>query len=121
MTRRTHRGGGPGPDTRGPSQQAGDRAPGSAAGAASDSSFTEVIDSRLGSVRARGHLTPQAADMLHGTVEALRRSGHDRILLDLGGVQAVSDAGLHAIRSLQDRIDAAGGHLTVLGADADRG
>ena len=82
------------------------------------SPFTEIIDGRTGSIHAQGPLTRQAADMLRGTVEALRRSGHTRIVLDLGGVQAVDDAGLHAVRSLQDRTHAAGGHLTVLDAPA---
>jgi len=100
---------------RQPDGQTGPRRP---EPATNGSSFTEIVDGRTGSIRARGHLTRQAADMLRGTVDALRRSGHTRIVLDLGGVQAVDDAGLHAVRSLQDRTHAAGGHLTVLDAPA---
>jgi anti-anti-sigma regulatory factor len=80
--------------------------------------FSEVVDGQLGSVRARGRLDRQAADMLGGTVEALRRGGHARIVLDLAGAYAVDDTGLHLIRSLQDRISATGGRLTVLDAPA---
>lgn len=76
--------------------------------------FSEVVDARLGSIIARGHLTRQGADMLGGTVEALQRSGHRRIVVDLGGVRDADDAGLHAVRCLQDRISAAGGRLLLL-------
>jgi hypothetical protein len=52
--------------------------------------------------------------MLRGTVEAMQGTGVPTDRLDLGGVQAVDDAGLHAIRSPQDWSSAAGGHLTVV-------
>lgn len=76
--------------------------------------FTEVIDGRSGTIRAHGHLDVRAADMLGGAVEALQGSGHVRILLDLGGVQAADAAGLRAIRSLEETVSAAGGRLRVL-------
>ncbi len=37
--------------------------------------FTEVINSRAGVIRARGHLTVQAADLLSGAVLALHEGG----------------------------------------------
>lgn len=77
-------------------------------------SFTEAIDRRTGCIRARGCLDGRAADMLTGAVEALWRSGSGRVVLDLGGVHAVDDAGLDAIRTLQQQVAAQGGCLTLL-------
>ena len=77
-------------------------------------SFTETIDGRLGSIKARGHLTTRAADMVSGTVEVLRRSGHDRVVLDLAGVQQADDDGLRALHDLADGIREDGGRLTLL-------
>ncbi|NEK84963.1 STAS domain-containing protein [Blastococcus saxobsidens] len=77
-------------------------------------SFTETIDGRLGSIRAEGHLTGRAADMVRGTVEVLRRSGHDRVVVDLREVRQVDDDGLRALRTLADGIRDDGGRLTLL-------
>ncbi len=77
-------------------------------------SFTEAVDRRTGCIRARGRLDGRAADMLTGTVEVLRQSGSGRVVLDLGGVHAVDDAGLEAIRTLQQQVAAQGGRLTLL-------
>src|SRR5690348_7365214 len=54
--------------------------------------FTELVDQRRGSVRASGRLTPQAADLLRGTVLALHGDGHPRVVIDLGGVDAADEA-----------------------------
>ncbi len=54
-------------------------------GASAGDSFTEEVNGRTGSIRARGDLNPRTAARLRGTVEALHRSGHARILLDLAG------------------------------------
>ena len=82
---------------------------------ASDSaSFTETIDGRLGAISAQGHLTTSAADMVRGTVEVLRRSGHDRVVVDLKGVQQADDDGLRVLHALADGIRADGGRLTLL-------
>ncbi len=88
--------------------------PGGRSSSAEDVFFSEAIDRRTGSVRARGCLDGQAAAMLGGTVEALHRSGWGRIVLDLGGVQAVDGAGLRALHSLESRIAADGGHVALL-------
>jgi anti-anti-sigma regulatory factor len=77
------------------------------------STLTEVVDARIGTVRASGHLTAQGADLLRGTVEQLHRSGHARVLLDLRGVQAADDAGLHVLRDAARALAADGGELLV--------
>lgn len=77
-------------------------------------SFAEAIDRRTGCIRASGHLDSRAADMLGGTVEVLHRSGCGRIVLDLGGVEAVDDAGRDALRSLEEWIAEQGGHVALL-------
>jgi len=78
--------------------------------------FTEVVDSRAGVVRARGHLTAQAADLLSGAVLALHQGGHRRVLLDLEGVQEAEDAGLLLLQRLRTVLCAEGGSLVVLHA-----
>jgi anti-anti-sigma regulatory factor len=77
------------------------------------STLTEVVDARIGTVRASGYLTVQGADLLRGTVEHLHRSGHARVLLDLRDVQAADDAGLHVLRDTARALAADGGELMV--------
>ncbi len=77
-------------------------------------SFTEAIDRRTGCIRASGRLDARAADMVSGTVDALRARGWACIVLDQGGVQAADDAGLHAVRSPEAEVAAAGGRMTLL-------
>lgn len=77
-------------------------------------SFTEVVDSRAGVIRARGHLTAQAADLLTGAVLALHERGHQRVLLDLQGIQGAEDAGLLMLQHLQTGVIAQGRSLVVL-------
>jgi hypothetical protein len=72
-------------------------------------SFTEVVDSRAGVIRARGHLTAQAADLLSGAVLALHEGGHRRVLLDLQGLQGAEAAGLSMLQHLQTVVTAEGG------------
>jgi anti-anti-sigma regulatory factor len=81
-----------------------------------DSAFTERIDARLGAIRAQGHLTVRAADMVCGTVEALRRSGHGAVVVDLRGLSRADDEGLHTLHALEDRVREDGGRLTLLDA-----
>jgi hypothetical protein len=83
------------------------------ASAVQGSYFTETVDPRTGSVRASGRLDSRGVDMLSGTIEGLRRSGCTRVLLDLGGVQAVDDAGLHGVRSPEAEVAATGGRMTL--------
>ncbi|MGY1602316.1 STAS domain-containing protein [Geodermatophilus sp. SYSU D00815] len=76
-------------------------------------SMTEVVDPRRGSVRVSGHLTVQGADLVRGTVESLRRSGHARVLVDLQDVQAVDAAGLHVLRDVARSLAEGGGVLVL--------
>ena len=74
----------------------------------------EVVDGRSGSIRVRGRLTPQGADMLRGTVTALRRSGHRHVLLDLRDLLEADAGAMANLRTLEDVITADGGRLTIL-------
>jgi len=75
--------------------------------------LTEVVDGRAGRVRAGGHLTPQGADLLRGTVEGLLRQGHSTVVLDLADVQAADDVGLHVLSTLRSTMAAEGDLLLV--------
>jgi anti-anti-sigma regulatory factor len=77
--------------------------------------FGQVVDGRLGSIRAHGDLTRRTADQLRGTVEALLRNGHRRVVLDLGSLQSADEPGMRALRTLQAAVDADGGRLALLG------
>ncbi|MFP5327511.1 MAG: STAS domain-containing protein [Acidimicrobiia bacterium] len=83
--------------------------------------FTEVVDSRKGSIRARGHLTVQGADLLSGAVLALHDRGHRRVLLDLQGLHGYDAAGLLMLQHLQVSMAADGGTLIVMHAPAYSG
>lgn len=80
--------------------------------------FTETIDAQHGRIRARGHLTLHATDMLAGIAEALHRDGHDHVVVDLAEVDLAEAAALHELDALRRRLGAAGGRLTVLHAPA---
>lgn len=77
--------------------------------------FTQTVDGRLGTVRPRGHLTAETGALLRETVEALHRSGHTRVRLDLGGLVSADDAGLDALSSLQRWVTARGRSLVLVG------
>ncbi|RBY90206.1 hypothetical protein DQ244_12105 [Blastococcus sp. TBT05-19] len=78
------------------------------------SAFSEQVDGRTGVVRARGHLTVQAADLLSGTASTLHREGHRQVLLDLQAVQRTDDAGLELLEQLRTTIAARGGRVVVI-------
>lgn len=82
--------------------------------------FSELVDPRRGSVRASGHLTAQAADLLRGTVLALHGDGHSRVVVDLGDVEYADEAGLAVLESLRTTVADDGGRLLLLG-DLARG
>ena len=86
-----------------------------------DQTFTARIDSRSGAIRAQGHLTARAADMVGGTVEVLRRSGHGTVVVDLREVSALDDDGLRALESLERGLREDGGRLTLLRAGRSAG
>ncbi len=79
-------------------------------------SLTEVVDGHTGRVRVSGHLTPQGADLLRGTVEGLRRLGHSTVVLDLADVQAADAVGLHVLSDLRTTMRASGDELLVRNA-----
>jgi anti-anti-sigma regulatory factor len=78
------------------------------------SHFVEAVDQYSATIRARGHLTEQGADLIRGAVEVLHRSGHHRITVDLHDVRAVDDEALVELRSLAVRLRAHHGELVVL-------
>jgi len=83
--------------------------------------YVEVVDLGAGALRAGGDLTEQGADLLYGAVRALQGRGHDRVTVDLAGVQAADDAGLHALRVLQEDLGTGGQELVLLHAPSGRG
>lgn len=83
--------------------------------------FSELVDQRRGSVRASGHLTAQAADLLRGTALALHGGGHPRVVIDLGGVDAADEAGLAGLEAARTAIAADGGTLLLVGRPAAGG
>ena len=77
--------------------------------------LTEVINPRNGSVRVEGDLTAAGALSLCGTVRGLVREGHQRVVLDLSGVQRADSDALGVLGGLQDALAASGGELHVIG------
>jgi anti-anti-sigma regulatory factor len=75
--------------------------------------LSETVDLRTGLIRARGHLTAQAADLLRGTADSLRGRGHARVVLDLRGVRNADDEGLAILRSLRRAFTLSGGELLI--------
>jgi len=76
--------------------------------------LTEVVDGRIGAIRARGRLTGTGADLLRGSVAALHALGHSRVLLDLRGVDPIDDEGLRELHRLHQEVRAGGGELVLL-------
>lgn len=86
-----------------------------------EAGFTELVDQQRGSVRASGHLSAQAADLLRGTVLALRGGGHPRVVVDLADVDGADEAGLAVLESVRTAVAADGGRLLLLGAPGGGG
>jgi anti-anti-sigma regulatory factor len=78
-----------------------------------NAALTEVVDRSAGLIRASGHLTSLGADLLRGTADGLRGSGHARVVLDLRGVLAADADGLDILRELRREFAADGGELVV--------
>jgi anti-anti-sigma regulatory factor len=76
-------------------------------------SLTETVNAATGSIRASGHLTRLGADLLSGTADSLRGSGHTRVVLDLREVQAADAAGLDLLHQLRTAFAAAGDELLI--------
>jgi anti-anti-sigma regulatory factor len=78
--------------------------------------LTETVDMRTGRITARGHLTRQGADLLRGTADSLRDSGHSAVVLDLQNVRAADEAGLDILRRLRRSFAASGDRLVIQNA-----
>lgn len=81
--------------------------------APADRSLHELVDRDRGRIRAIGHLTSQGADLLSGTADSLRGSGHTRVVLDLTDVRSADDDGLVILVDLRSRFAASGGELLI--------
>jgi hypothetical protein len=76
-------------------------------------SLSEVVDRRAGLIRASGHLSSLGADLLRGTADGLRDSGHLRVVLDLRAVRAADAGGLDILRELRRDFAADGRELVL--------
>jgi hypothetical protein len=63
--------------------------------------FTETVDGAQGVIAAHGHLTPCGADLIRGTADVLRRSGHRQITVDLRDVAAADPGALADLEELR--------------------
>lgn len=79
-----------------------------------EAELTEVVDGRIGAIRAHGCLTGAGADLLRGSVAALHRLGHARVTLDLRGLETIDADGLRALHLLQREVREDGGELVLL-------
>ena len=75
--------------------------------------LAETVNVRTGYIRVSGYLTSQGADLLSGTADHLRGSGHSRVTLDLRDVRAADDAGLDILRDLRRTFESAGDTLLI--------
>ena len=75
--------------------------------------LSEVVDVRTGLIRARGRLTEQGADLLRGTADSLRGTGHRRVVLDLRDVGEADTAGLVILDRLEASFRADGDLLLI--------
>jgi ABC-type transporter Mla MlaB component len=75
--------------------------------------LSETVNVRTGLIRASGHLTRQGADLLSGTADSLRVSGHSHVVLDLQDVLGADDAGLDILRRLGRSFAASGDSLLI--------
>lgn len=80
--------------------------------------LSEVVDVRTGLIRARGRLTEQGADLLRGTADSLRGTGHTRVVLDLSDVREADSAGLAILDRLESSFRADGDVLLITHAPA---
>jgi anti-anti-sigma regulatory factor len=76
-----------------------------------EADLIEIVNGRTGTVRAKGRLTEQGADLLRGTLEQLARQGHTTVLLDLAEVDEPDGTGASVLRDLRSSVAASGGRL----------
>jgi len=76
--------------------------------------FTELVDWVDGRVRTSGRLTPVAADLLAGTAEQLRRSGHTRVVVEVEAGHPPEEEELCALAAVADDLRVHHCELVVL-------
>jgi anti-anti-sigma regulatory factor len=76
--------------------------------------LTETVNGRTGVIRLRGHLTVQGADLVRGTVEGLRRSGHASVLLDLHDLSQADPLARELLGAVQEELAADGSALRIV-------
>jgi hypothetical protein len=75
--------------------------------------FTATIDRAQGAVRLRGRLDRRSADLLYGTVVALRRQGHRQVNVQIPAT-ALEDVGVRRLLDgLAEQVLSDGVRLTV--------
>ncbi|MCW2903378.1 MAG: anti-sigma factor antagonist [Streptosporangiaceae bacterium] len=79
-----------------------------------ETSFVEAIDWPTATIRARGRLTEPAVDLLRGSAEALRRSGHATVTLDLRAVRSADGRARDALGAFVTGVRAQHRELVVL-------
>lgn len=78
--------------------------------------LSEVVDASAGLIRASGHLSAQGADLLSGTADSLRGTGHSRVVLDLRDVRTADLAALDILDGLSRSFTADGDRLLIRNA-----
>jgi anti-anti-sigma regulatory factor len=71
----------------------------------------EAVDWPTGTIRVRGRLTAQGADLVRGTAALLHRSGHARVTVDLRAVRVADDEARAALRALAADLRARSGDV----------
>ena len=84
-----------------------------ASAASAPAVFTATIDQAHGAIRTRGHLDDSGADLLYGTVVALRRHGHRRVRVLVPPAQLADDAARRLLEGLARQVSSDGVRLTV--------
>lgn len=85
-----------------------------AASTASDPAvFTATIDQAHGAIRTRGRLDDSGADLLYGTVVALRRQGHRRVRVLVPPASLADVESRRLLDGLARQVSSDGVRLTV--------
>ena len=77
---------------------------------------TTSPDERHGEVSVVGELDLGSASAFRSALAELMGSGHREVLVDLAGTDFVDSSGIGALLWAHHRLEAAGGHLTLVNA-----
>lgn len=77
--------------------------------------LTQSVAPRTGVITVHGTVCAAGARLVSDTVEALRREGHQRVVLHLAGADRIDDDGLAVLHSCRSRVQAGGGALHIFG------